>query len=779
MKKNNLILSAFFGMLFAFFITSCEKPHVHNLVEHEGKEATCEEDGYEAYVECTTCDYTTYKKIEKKGHDYKATKDFDGEYHYFECQLCHYKSEKQEHIMTKKVVEEATCSATGIDLYSCTECDYEYTAPSKMKEHTPGEWSDPEKSGEHLYSYKRCVNCNEILDEKMINVYIPEEVLNANEEINLLIYVEGQEGKLKDIGNYSNDIEDNTKKYHPRDIQTPEMARWFAAASAFKKIAPNVKINLMYTPISTYNSMIGDYKGAYGHLPELMWGVDHVVTMLQEGFCTDLSEYASSEYYHAYNEYFMTRFNFGNFQAAFPLSVDPWGVFVNLDILEDAANPVVSDVFKDGYCTNEYKEWVDNLTIDTFTDAVKKTNNEKHAGLSKVVEYFTSYAMSSINESFIKDGKVDLTSDAVKEKLQHMLEKENELSQYCAYVYDENSTGVKTKNGYNVQSWNSAKDFALDHECTFFAEAPWSLSMISQYINSATVYSYDGLPAIDDNGNYIPDIKARNTKIDYLPYPKVDANSEAYTGVAVEGLVVGNQFRMENGKKVPTQRNAKLKQDIAAYFAMFSSLDPYAINERKEIKYEANGQKMVGSLTLPLIKQNYNFSWQDSELLNGFNDIWAYQLSEWLKLNKLYITNDEEPDLVNFTNITYGLVKMLDSIYALKNVGDESDNYVRCLNYWNEPVEIEKDGRVMNVFDRWQNRFTIYRPNVIGTNTYVSTIMKNLKEIENYINDNSNEAWLYLSNNVNTLYCDENGNPLYPDITNRNIRNHYEGSRYN
>ncbi len=242
MKKNNLILSVFFGMLFAFFITSCEKPHVHNLVEHEGKEATCEEDGYEAYVECTTCDYTTYKKIEKKGHDYKATKDFDGEYHYFECQLCHYKSEKQEHIMTKKVVEEATCSATGIDLYSCTECDYEYTAPSKMKEHTPGEWSDPEKSGEHLYSYKRCVNCNEILDEKMINVYIPQEVLNAKEEIDLLVYIEGQEGKLKDIGNYSNDIEDNTKKYHPRDIQTPEMARWLLQQVPLKRLLQMLKL---------------------------------------------------------------------------------------------------------------------------------------------------------------------------------------------------------------------------------------------------------------------------------------------------------------------------------------------------------------------------------------------------------------------------------------------------------------------------------------------------------------------------------------------------------
>ena len=388
--------------------------------------------------------------------------------------------------------------------------------------------------------------------------------------------------------------------------------------------------------------------------------------------------------------------------------------------------------------------------------------------------------MSSINESFIKDGKVDLTSDAVKAKLQHMLEKENELSQYYAYVYDENSTGSTAKDGYNVQPWTSIQDFALDHECTFFAESPLALSNISNLITNAVKKDSKGVPVIDDNGKFIPDIETRKTKIDFLPYPKADAESDAYTGVTIEGMVIGNQFRMENGQKVPTQRNAKLKQDIAAYFTMFSSLDSTAINERKEIKYVYNEQECTGNLTLPLIKQNYNFSWRgDNELSKEFTDNWSYQLSEWLKLNKLFLTNDDNPDVVNFTNITYGLVKILDSIYALENVGDESNNYVRCLSYWNEPVNIEKDGRVMNVFDRWQNRFTIYRPNVIGTNTYVSTIMKQLKEIEESINNNSEEAWLYLSDNVNTLYYDENGNPLYPDIANRDIRNNYEGSRYN
>ena len=649
-----------------------------------------------------------------------------------------------------------------------------------------------DSSSEKEYSFSQ--------EEEVLKM-IPQEVLNAKEEIDLLVYIEGQDNNLLDIGNFSNDPNDSGRKYHPEDISSHEMVRWFAAASAFKKIAPGVKINLKYCSIANYNSRIKEYFESTGHLPELMWGTDHVVEMFQKGYCTDLSEYSSSEYYKAYNEYFMTRFNFGNCQAALPISAEPWGVFVNLDILEDPANPVVSSVFEDGYCTQEYKNWVDNLTIDTFTDAVKKTNNDKHAGLSKVVEYFTSYAMSSINESFIRDGKIDLTSEAVKAKLQHMIEKENELSQYCNYVYDKTSTGKTAKEGYNVQPWHSTQDFSIDHECTFYAEAPWALPMVSQYISSAVMEDDKGQAILDEKGNKIPNYEARNTKVDFLPYPKADENSDAYTGIAVEGMVIGNQFRMENGQKVPTQKNAKLKQDIAAYFTMFANLDPRALKERTEIKYVFNGQEFSGSLSLPLIKQNYKFSWQNDpekvESMGGdpsasFTDNWSYQLSEWLKLYKVYLTNDQEPDVTNFTNITYGLVKMLDSIYALENVGDEADNYVRCLNYWNEPVRVDIGDEIEEgIFDRWQGRFTryavsnedadgaTYYTNVIGTDTYVGSVMGRLAEIEEYINDNSKRAWEYLAYQISLIYYDENGEPLYPDITNRDIRNHYEGSRYN
>ncbi len=42
----------------------------HDLTQYEGKAATCTEKGYNAYEECSRCDYTTYKKINAKGHSY-------------------------------------------------------------------------------------------------------------------------------------------------------------------------------------------------------------------------------------------------------------------------------------------------------------------------------------------------------------------------------------------------------------------------------------------------------------------------------------------------------------------------------------------------------------------------------------------------------------------------------------------------------------------------------------------------------------------------------------
>lgn len=73
----------------------------HNLVHHEKKDATCTEDGWYAYDECTKCDYTTYFKIPKKTHELKnhsskaPTCTEPGWNEYNECINCDY-TEKVE-----------------------------------------------------------------------------------------------------------------------------------------------------------------------------------------------------------------------------------------------------------------------------------------------------------------------------------------------------------------------------------------------------------------------------------------------------------------------------------------------------------------------------------------------------------------------------------------------------------------------------------------------------------------------------------------------------------
>ena len=47
----------------------------HDIVEHDGKAATCTENGWQAYQTCTRCNYTTYQEIPATGHVHTATRE--------------------------------------------------------------------------------------------------------------------------------------------------------------------------------------------------------------------------------------------------------------------------------------------------------------------------------------------------------------------------------------------------------------------------------------------------------------------------------------------------------------------------------------------------------------------------------------------------------------------------------------------------------------------------------------------------------------------------------
>lgn len=55
-----------------FEVTYKAQPeHQHSLAHHDGKDATCTENGWEAYDTCRNCDYTSYKTIHALGHEYE------------------------------------------------------------------------------------------------------------------------------------------------------------------------------------------------------------------------------------------------------------------------------------------------------------------------------------------------------------------------------------------------------------------------------------------------------------------------------------------------------------------------------------------------------------------------------------------------------------------------------------------------------------------------------------------------------------------------------------
>ena len=62
-------------MTYTCFVAGCGDSYTeeisatgHAEVEHEGKAAACTENGWNAYVTCENCDYTTYEEIEAVGH---------------------------------------------------------------------------------------------------------------------------------------------------------------------------------------------------------------------------------------------------------------------------------------------------------------------------------------------------------------------------------------------------------------------------------------------------------------------------------------------------------------------------------------------------------------------------------------------------------------------------------------------------------------------------------------------------------------------------------------
>lgn len=84
------------GILLNFVDTTANIPLKHTAINHEAKAPTCTEIGWNTYVTCSRCDYTTYQEIPATGHS-----------------------------TTSHEAKKPTCTEIGWNAYvTCDKCDY-------------------------------------------------------------------------------------------------------------------------------------------------------------------------------------------------------------------------------------------------------------------------------------------------------------------------------------------------------------------------------------------------------------------------------------------------------------------------------------------------------------------------------------------------------------------------------------------------------------------------------------------------------------------------------
>lgn len=135
MKKYWLIML----LIIFIFLYGCNNKennnHIHELIHHEGKTATCTEIGWNEYDTCSSCDYTTYHEIPALNHvlinheGKPATCTESGWSEYDTCTRCSYTTYQElpalDHNLIHHEAKDPTYMQVGWSEYdTCSRCNY-------------------------------------------------------------------------------------------------------------------------------------------------------------------------------------------------------------------------------------------------------------------------------------------------------------------------------------------------------------------------------------------------------------------------------------------------------------------------------------------------------------------------------------------------------------------------------------------------------------------------------------------------------------------------------
>lgn len=242
-------------------------------------------------------------------------------------------------------------------------------------------------------------------------------------------------------------------------VTAQNVAQIYAVAKEFKKLYPNIKINLWAksgdhslpgTP--KWEQEITAFKAKYGKYPDI-WQSTNITDDIKKGLVADLSVFADDETYKAYNENLMEQLNYYGFQGGLPLFSIPWGIWVNKSLAE-SKNINVPD-----------PDW----TIDEYTRFITKSDNTSFWGDKSTPVNIINMGTTTINKQIKEKGTVNLDSDEVKELLKY-------IPKWAPATIDTAEGAGTLSKDIKIESKTYSWFYFCNNRCLTNIQDPWYLT---------------------------------------------------------------------------------------------------------------------------------------------------------------------------------------------------------------------------------------------------------------------------------------------------------------
>ncbi len=314
-------------------------------------------------------------------------------------------------------------------------------------------------------------------------------------------------------------MKDGDGKYY-EDIGSLEINEWditgnstaylYGMAKTFKKIYPNVKINV-YTIAGDFDStgvsweqVIENFKLQYGKYPDI-WLNRNLPSDITKGLVADLSRYADDPLYQSLNKTIMNQMNYYGVQGGLPQYVAASGIWVNKELAEQKN----IDVPDPDWTIDDYTEFIGAADAETFWGSMDSPMGMLDTG-TKDVDYMFTH----------RDGTgayIDITTDAIKNIL--------------SYVPEWSKTTIWPQQEIGNVS-NEVMDAGWWYDYHFFTE-----SMILTLTGSPWMMGYaHGDPSADNTCDF---------EFDIYPLPSTDY-VENTVGIIADPITIHN-YALDDG----------------------------------------------------------------------------------------------------------------------------------------------------------------------------------------------------------------------------------------